>query len=291
MTVEQRASLATTGPDREAVNSAGIVLDGVVKRFERPDGSTLEAVSRVDESVAEGTFISVVGPSGCGKSTLLSIIAGLQPATEGEVSVAGKPVRGPQRSIGFVFQEDSTLPWKSVEENVRFGMRIAGVPADQQRTRAQEMIDLVGLQGFEKAYPSELSGGMRQRVAIARTLALDPDALLMDEPFGALDQQTRLLIGAEVRRIWAETHKTVVFVTHDIQEAILLSQEVWVMSYRPGRIIDRVQIDLPQDRGAEMIGSPAFGELFNRIWTRVRGEAMQAFEEDEHRPVAGDGRG
>jgi NitT/TauT family transport system ATP-binding protein len=144
------------------------------------------------------------------------------------------------------------------------------------------MIALVGLRGFENAYPPELSGGMRQRVAIARTLALDPTAMLMDEPFGALDQQTRLLIGGEVRRMWRETNKTVVFVTHDIQEAIMLSQEVWVMSYRPGRIIDKVQINLPDERDTDVIGSDAFNADFNRIWGLVRGEAMQAFQDLEH---------
>jgi NitT/TauT family transport system ATP-binding protein len=272
-------SAATPPP---SVNqAAAIEINDVSMRFTKADGQQLVAIERVDETVPAGRFVSIVGPSGCGKSTLLSLIAGLQQPTGGQVIVQGRHMTSPTRSVGVVFQEESTLPWKSVVENVRFGMVVARVPKQEQLARSTEMIDLVGLRGFENAYPSELSGGMRQRVAIARTLALDPTAMLMDEPFGALDQQTRLLIGGEVRRIWRETNKTVVFVTHDIQEAILLSQEVWVMSYRPGRIIDKVTVELPEDRD-NAIGTDAFNETFNRIWSLVRGEAMQAFAELEH---------
>jgi NitT/TauT family transport system ATP-binding protein len=272
-----QAAPATTGHA-----AARIRISDVGMRFTKADGSGVEAIRHVDETIEAGRFVAIVGPSGCGKSTLLSLIAGLQQPTSGEVAVGERVMKSPSRSVGVVFQEESTLPWKNVEDNVRFGMAVAGVDRREQQERAAAMIALVGLRGFEKAYPPELSGGMRQRVAIARTLALDPTAMLMDEPFGALDQQTRLLIGSEVRRIWRETNKTVVFVTHDIQEAILLSQEVWVMSYRPGRIIDKVEINLPAERDTSVIGSDAFNADFNRIWGLVRGEAMQAFDELEH---------
>jgi NitT/TauT family transport system ATP-binding protein len=262
--------------------AASISIRDVGMRFTKTDGSAVEAIRHVDETIDAGRFVAIVGPSGCGKSTLLSLIAGLQQPSSGEVAVGDRVMKSPTRSVGVVFQEESTLPWKTVTDNVRFGMAVAGVGRREQEERAADMIALVGLRGFENAYPPELSGGMRQRVAIARTLALDPSAMLMDEPFGALDHQTRLLIGGEVRRIWRETNKTVVFVTHDIQEAILLSQEVWVMSYRPGRIIDKVQINLPDDRDTDVIGTEPFNADFNRIWSLVRGEAMQAFEEIEH---------
>jgi NitT/TauT family transport system ATP-binding protein len=270
-------------------SAASISIRDVGMRFTKADGSAVEAIRHVDETIEAGRFVAIVGPSGCGKSTLLSLIAGLQQPSSGEVAVGDRVMKSPSRSVGVVFQEESTLPWKTVTDNVRFGMAVAGVSRREQEERAAAMIALVGLRGFENAYPPELSGGMRQRVAIARTLALDPTAMLMDEPFGALDQQTRLLIGSEVRRIWRETNKTVVFVTHDIQEAIMLSQEVWVMSYRPGRIIDKVEINLPAERDTSVIGTDAFNADFNRIWALVRGEAMQAFEEIEH--GARDGKG
>jgi NitT/TauT family transport system ATP-binding protein len=271
-------------PDSDG--AAAIEIDDVSMTFSTPQGD-VHAIDHVDQRVGAGRFVAIVGPSGCGKSTLLSLIAGLQQPTTGEIRIGGRVVRSPKRSTGVVFQEDSTLPWKNVVENVCFGMRVAGVDASTQRARAAELIALVGLRGFENAYPSQLSGGMRQRVAIARTLALEPNALLMDEPFGALDQQTRLLIGAEVRRIWRETHKTIVFVTHDIQEAILLSQEVWVMSYRPGRILDRVEVGLPENRDTASVGTAEFNTVFNHIWGMVRGEAMQAFEDIELAPHGG----
>ncbi len=238
---------------------------------------TVEAIRRVSEKVTRGRFISIVGPSGCGKSTLLTIAAGLVRPSAGQVRHRGRPVTGPDRSIGIIFQEESVLPWRSVMSNVRFGLEVSGVPAEAQRRRAREMVDLVGLQGFENARPSSLSGGMRQRVAIARTLALDPDILLMDEPFAALDEQTRLLLGAGLVKIWRATGKTVLFVTHNIQEAVLLSQEVWVMSYRPAVILDRVLVDLPYPRDLELVSTPGFNELTNHIWQFIRTEARKAF--------------
>lgn len=280
-------TVRATGASLPVRSAADIVIDNVSMSFATQDGGVVRAIDHISEKVEAARFVAIVGPSGCGKSTLLSLIAGLQTPSSGEIRIGGEVVRSPKRTTGFVFQEDSTLPWKTVMDNVCFGMRVAGVPKREQLTRAQELIALVGLRGFEKAYPAQLSGGMRQRVAIARTLALDPNALLMDEPFGALDQQTRLLIGAEVRRVWRETQTTVVFVTHDIQEAILLAQEVWVMSYRPGRILDSVVIDIPENRDTSSVGTPEFSAAFNHIWGLVRDGAIQAFEESEHSPLGG----
>ncbi|MBO0677210.1 ABC transporter ATP-binding protein [Mycolicibacterium sp. S2-37] len=248
--------------------------------FDAPAGKVV-AVTGVDQHVPHTSFVSIVGPSGCGKSTLLAVIAGLQKATTGHVSVGGKTVTGPDPKIGVVFQEDSTLPWRTVEENVGFAMEMIGTAKADRRRRAKDAIDLVGLSGFEKSYPSQLSGGMRQRVALARTLAVQPEVVLMDEPFAALDQQTRLFLGAEVRQIWARTHQTIVFVTHDISEAILLSQQVWVMSYRPGTIIDVVDIDLPDERDAGVVSTPRFNELHNRIWGSLQEESMRGFRQQE----------
>jgi NitT/TauT family transport system ATP-binding protein len=239
------------------------------------------AVEGITEHVPHSSFVSIVGPSGCGKSTLLNVIAGLQKATAGRASVGGKLVTGPDPKIGVVFQEDSTLPWRTVEENVSFAMEMIGTPKATRRQRAKQAIELVGLDGFEKSYPSMLSGGMRQRVALARTLAVQPEVVLMDEPFAALDQQTRLFLGAEVRQIWARTHQTIMFVTHDISEAILLSQQVWVMSYRPGTIIDVIDIDLPNDRDAGVVSTPRFNELHNRVWSSLQAESMRGFKQQE----------
>ncbi|HEY3688580.1 MAG TPA: ABC transporter ATP-binding protein [Streptosporangiaceae bacterium] len=267
-----------TGEDAPA---GGVALADVRVEFAARDSDgPVVAVDGVTQEIPARGFVSVVGPSGCGKSTLLSVIAGLRTATSGKVEIGGRTVSGPDRDVGVMFQEDSTLPWKNVTDNVRFPLQIAHVSRTEQAERAQDAIDLVGLGGFERRYPAELSGGMRQRVALARTLAMRPSVLLMDEPFAALDQQTRLLLGAEVRRIWGETHQTVLFVTHDISEAILLSQQVWVMSYRPGTIIDVVDVDLPEDRDSAVVATPRFNELQNRIWESLRTESMRGFAQE-----------
>ncbi|MQA93580.1 MAG: ATP-binding cassette domain-containing protein [Streptosporangiales bacterium] len=264
----------------------GISIHELGVAFSAKDGRVI-AVDGVTQEVPERGFVSIVGPSGCGKSTLLSVIAGLYAPTSGHVEVGGRRVTGPDRAVGVMFQEDSTLPWKTVLENVRFPLQVAKVPKSEQLTRAQQAIDLVGLGGFERRHPAELSGGMRQRVALARTLAMRPSVMLMDEPFAALDQQTRLLLGAEVLRIWRETHQTVLFVTHDISEAILLSQQVWVMSYRPGRIIDVVDVDLPEDRDASVVATPAFNALQNRVWEVLQAESMRGFAQENAVPASG----
>ena len=268
-------------PAPSEVRTNGIDIVDVEVAFATDDRSVLTAVAGVTQHVEPGSFVSIVGPSGCGKSTLLNVVAGLQAPSKGHVTIGTRRVAGPNRSLGIVFQEESTLPWKTVLGNVRFGMSVAGVSKAEQVRRAAAMIDLVGLDGFEQSYPAQLSGGMRQRVAIARTLAMDPDVLLMDEPFGALDQQTRIILGGELLRIWEATGKTVLFVTHDIQEAVLLSRQVWVMSYRPGRIIDVVDIDLPDHRDTTIVSTPRFNQLSNQIWDVVRAEAMLGFAQEE----------
>ncbi|CAN7295083.1 ABC transporter ATP-binding protein [Mycolicibacterium frederiksbergense] len=267
------------------MNTQGIQIENVSVVFDTAAGQ-VTAVKQIDQHIPPTSFVSIVGPSGCGKSTLLAVISGLQKATSGTVTVAGRPVSGPDPKIGVVFQEDSTLPWRTVEENVAFAMEMIGVEKAARRRRAQEAIELVGLRGFEKSYPSQLSGGMRQRVALARTLAVQPEVVLMDEPFAALDQQTRLFLGAEVRQIWARTHQTIMFVTHDISEAILLSQQVWVMSYRPGTIIDVVDIDLPDERDASVVSTPRFNELHNRVWGSLQAESMRGFQQQDTKEKA-----
>jgi NitT/TauT family transport system ATP-binding protein len=236
----------------------------------------LDVLASITQEVARGRFVSVIGPSGCGKSTLLEIVAGLREPSGGEITVLGQRVTGPHPLLAIVFQEDSTLPWRTVLENVELGLEVRGVPRPQRRATSEQIVDLVGLAGFERAYPSELSGGMRQRVAIARALALEPEVLLMDEPFGALDQQTRIYIGSELLEIWERTRKTVLFITHDMGEAVFLSDEVWVMTHRPGRIKAVVPIDLPRPRDADMLTSPRFHELTAQLWSELAPEAKLA---------------
>ena len=254
-----------------------IEIDDVGVRFTGAGGATVQALDGVSGTVPAGGFVSIVGPSGCGKSTLLDVVAGLRRPTTGRALVGDRVVTAPSRDVGVVFQEDSTLPWKTVAGNVAFALKAAGWPKAQRAARIAEMVRLVGLQGFEDAYPATLSGGMRQRVAIARTLALAPSVLLMDEPFGALDPQTRLMVGTEVRRLWQATGTTVLFVTHDINEALLLSEQVWVMAFRPGRVIDVIDVDLDDRRDAAIASTPAFAALAARVWERLRAESVRGF--------------
>ncbi|MDR5695329.1 MAG: ABC transporter ATP-binding protein [Armatimonadota bacterium] len=234
----------------------------------------VEALRDVSFSVEAGEFVAIVGPSGCGKSTLLEIIAGLQSPTAGEVVVLGKPVQGPRTEVGIVFQEDSTFPWLSTLENVKFGLKARGVPPGVQETLAKEVIQLVGLQGFEHHYPRELSGGMRQRVAIARTLVLRPQILLMDEPFGALDAQTRIVLGNELLRIWQEIQATILFVTHDLLEALRLADRVILMTRRPGQIKRIVETAAPRPREQTPVASAKTAELANMLWEELRQEVV-----------------
>jgi NitT/TauT family transport system ATP-binding protein len=230
----------------------------------------LQALADVTFSVHEKEFVTIVGPSGCGKSTLLQILAGLVPVSSGRVVVDGQPMSGPSpEKISVMFQDAWLLPWKTAVENVEFPLALRKVSAAVRRPRALELLDLVGLGGYAERYPAELSGGMKQRVAIARCLVQEPRVLLMDEPFAALDEQTRTRMGNELLHIWEKTSRTVVFVTHGLTEAIYLADRVFVMQARPGRIIESFAIELPRPRHIDMIGSENFGRLRNRIWDLI----------------------
>ena len=257
-----------------------LVVDDIVKRFEPADGS-MTAVDHVSLTVKQGEFMAVIGPSGCGKSTLFNVIGGLVDGYQGNVTVAGERVNGPHPSIGMVFQEESTFPWRTVTDNVAFPLEIAGVGKAERHERARHFIALVGLDGFENRYPSELSGGMRQRVAIARTLASEPKILLMDEPFGALDEQTRLLLGDKVLQIQHELKQTCLLITHNITEAVQLADRVLVMTYRPGKVKRIVEIDLPRPRSSEIVSSEAFGRYVAQIWADLREEASRGMRDEE----------
>jgi NitT/TauT family transport system ATP-binding protein len=281
--VSAAAALAPT----PAATSGKIPLSvrGVSKRFDTASGSTL-AVDDVSFDLKPGEFVSIIGPSGCGKSTLFHVIGGLTEATTGEVTVEGDRVRGPHPAIGIVFQEESTFPWRSVADNVAFPLEIAGVGRDERRAQARRFIEMVGLAGFEGRFPSELSGGMRQRVAIARTLAAKPRLLLMDEPFASLDEQTRLLLGDKVLQIQQELRQTTLLITHSITEAVQLSDRILVMSFRPGRIKRAVEVKLPRPRTSEVITSPEFGAYVADIWADLREEASRGLADAERRGKA-----
>ena len=257
-----------------------LVVDDVVVRFDTPDGS-VTAVDHVSFGVRPGEFLSVIGPSGCGKSTLFNVIGGLLGHTEGMVGVAGETINGPHQSIGMVFQEESTFPWRSVTDNVAFPLELIGMPKAQRIERARHFIALVGLDGFENRYPNELSGGMRQRVSLARTLASEPKILLMDEPFAALDEQTRLLLGDKVLQIQQQLKQTTLLITHNITEAVQMSDRILVMTYRPGRVKRIVDIDLPRPRTSEIVGSEAFGRYVAQIWADLREEASRGMRDEE----------
>jgi NitT/TauT family transport system ATP-binding protein len=231
----------------------------------------MQALQDISLCVDAGRFVVIVGPSGCGKTTLLLMMAGLRRQSAGTILCAGRPIDAPDPDrVGVVFQEASLFPWLNALENVEFPMSIRRAPIKERRARAEAMLNLVGLQGFGGRYPHELSGGMKQRVSIARGLVQDPPVLLMDEPFAALDEQTRMSMGHELLRIWSHTAKTVVFVTHSLTEAVYLADEVLVMSARPGRIIDRVAITLARPRTYEMMATDVFGRLRERIWQQIR---------------------
>lgn len=228
------------------------------------------ALNAVSLSVREGQFVTVVGPSGCGKSTLLHIVAGLVPATDGEVLIDGQRLTGPRPDkIGMVFQEPLLLPWKTAAENVEFPLVLQGGKGIDRRSRASALLELVGLREFVHSYPHELSGGMKQRVAIARGLVCNPRILLMDEPFAALDEQTRMRMWSELLQIWSRSRTTILFVTHGLVEAVYLADKVLVMGASPGRIIEKIDVNLPRPRTLEMLGSETLGELRNRVWRLI----------------------
>jgi len=246
----------------------------VTVRFDTPEGS-VTALDDISLDLVDGEFISVIGPSGCGKTTIFNILGGFVRPTVGTVTLDGHAVSGPDSKVGMVFQEDSTFPWRTVIENVAFPLEIAGVPKAKRLARARDYVALVGLSGFEQRRPAELSGGMRQRVALARTLITEPAILLMDEPFAALDEQTRALIGDKILQIQQELKQTTLLITHNITEAVQLSDRVLVMTYRPGKVKRIVDIDLPRPRTSEIIGSDRFGGYVASIWSDLREEASR----------------
>jgi NitT/TauT family transport system ATP-binding protein len=256
-------------------------IKNVTKRF----GGGIVAVRDMSFDVKPGEFISVIGPSGCGKSTLFNIIGGFIKDYDGEVVLDGQGKPG-DRTIGTVFQEESTFPWRTTLQNVMFPLEAIGMPKKERIERAEHFIRLVGLEGFENNYPSELSGGMRQRTAIARTLAFDPKVLLMDEPFAALDEQTRLLLGDKVLQIQQDLEQTTLLITHNITEAVQLSDRVVVMSYRPGTLKRIIPIDLPRPRSSEIMSSERFGQLVGMIWSDLREEASRGMQETERKRVS-----
>ncbi len=255
--------------------SAQIVVEKVCHTYRPPRGREVLALDNVGLEVREREFVALLGPSGCGKSTLLYLIGGFLATEQGAIRIDGVPVGGPGPDRGIVFQHFALFPWKTVRGNVLYGLEKAGLPRAERERRAQEYIEMVGLHGFEDSYPSHLSGGMKQRAAIARTLAIDPKILLMDEPFGALDAQTRSLMQGELLRIWQRARKTVIFVTHDVQEAALLAERVVVMSARPGRV--KAVVETKFDRSdPELARSKPFIETVGQIWGLVRDEALRA---------------
>jgi len=257
-----------------------LVVDDLTVRFETGEGPVL-AVDGVSFDVRPGEFLSVIGPSGCGKSTVFNVVGGLLSNHQGRVAVAGETITGPHSSIGMVFQEESTFPWRTVIDNVAFPLELTGMAKAERTERARHFISMIGLTGFENRYPSELSGGMRQRVSLARTLASEPKILLMDEPFAALDEQTRLLLGDKVLQIQQQLRQTTLLITHNITEAVQMSDRILVMTYRPGRLKRIVDIDLPRPRSSEVVGSEKFGRYVAQIWNDLREEASRGISDQE----------
>src|SRR5690242_7171516 len=253
-----------------------LAVEVLSKRF-----ADLTALESVSFAVKKGEFVALIGPSGCGKSTLFNIIGGLIGDYSGRVLVDGEAVAGAHRAIGMVFQEESTFPWRTTLDNIAFPLEIAGMKKAEREARARDLVKLVGLEGFEARYPAELSGGMRQRTALARTLAFEPKILLMDEPFAALDEQTRLLLGDKLLQIQQELQQTTLLITHNIAEAVQLADRVVVMTFRPGRVKRIFEIDLPRPRDSAIVGSAAFGQYVAQIWNDLREEASKGLSASE----------
>jgi NitT/TauT family transport system ATP-binding protein len=269
-----------------AASRAHVTLAGINQVFpSKAGGPAVHALGPLDLALNAGEFFSVVGPSGCGKSTLLEIIAGLIEPTAGTVVIDGQPVQGSvPEGIGVVFQEDASFPWLTVADNIAFGLKRAGVAAAVARARVERALELTGLRGFRAAYPAQLSGGMRQRVCIARTLVTEPRLILLDEPFGALDQQTRLLMGDEVLNLWRATGATVMLITHALDEAAILSDRIGVMSARPGRFIDIVATGWSRDRDSRIATSERFGAVTAHLWALLRDESLKAIKQSAAPP-------
>ncbi|HEY5309376.1 MAG TPA: ABC transporter ATP-binding protein [Casimicrobiaceae bacterium] len=236
----------------------------------------LHALGPLDLELRRGEFFAVVGPSGCGKSTLLELIAGLTAATAGAIEFEGRPISGQApEGIGVVFQDDASLPWLNVADNAAFGLRRTNLGSAEKKERVRDVLNLVGLADFATSFPAQLSGGMRQRVCIARTLVMRPSLILLDEPFGALDQQTRLLMGEELLRMWRETKATVFLITHALDEAAMLADRIGVMSARPGRLVDVIETNWPRERDSQIVEDSAFGAITARMWKTLRGESIK----------------
>jgi NitT/TauT family transport system ATP-binding protein len=261
------------------MSDAHVVLKGVTRIFARNGQEPLHALGPIDLELRSGEFFAVVGPSGCGKSTLLDLIAGLSAASDGRIAINGAPVTGQvPEGVGVVFQDDASFPWLTVWDNIAFGLRRQGASDATVKERVAAALSLMGLADFANAYPAQLSGGMRQRVCIARTLVLQPRLILLDEPFGALDQQTRLLMGDELLNLWRQTGATVLLITHALDEAAMLSDRVGVMSARPGRFLEIVETRWPRDRDSTIVASPEFGPIASRLWSLLRGESLKAMQ-------------
>lgn len=274
-------AVAARAPTPAAHPEAHAVLTAVMRYFNKPGERELfHALGPIDLTLLKGEFFSVVGPSGCGKSTLLDALAGLAKPSSGTVMFEGKPVRGVPDGVGVVFQEDASFPWLNVRDNIAFGLRAAGVDGAEINRRVEYAMGFMGLRDFARAYPAQLSGGMRQRVCIARTLVIQPRLILLDEPFGALDQQTRLLMGDELLRLWRETSATVLLITHALDEAAMLSDRVGVMSSRPGLFIDIVETGWSRERDSQVVSTPRFGEITSRLWEKLRIESLKVMGAD-----------
>ena len=255
-----------------------VIVEGVSKTYVDRTGQPVHALDGIDLRVESEEFAAVLGPSGCGKSTLLNLIAGLLTPSAGAIWVEGELAPG-RVTTAMVFQEFALFPWRTVQANVEFGLEEMRVPAAERTRRARAFIELTGLAGFEARYPHQLSGGMRQRVGIARALAVEPAVLLMDEPFSALDAQTRQLMQEELLTIWERTRQTIVYVTHNIHEAVYMADRVVVLSRRPGRVLAEVKVELPRPRAERMLGEPAFVAAVERIWSLIREQAAAALRD------------
>jgi len=266
--------MTATAPD-DGIHAS---LSGVTRVYPGAAGTQpVHALGPVDLDLKRGEFFAVVGPSGCGKSTLLEVLAGLQQPTQGTVTFEGRTIVGEvPDGIGVVFQEDASFPWLTVADNAAFGLRRSGIVESEVQRRVDDALAFMGLKDFSRAYPAQLSGGMRQRVCIARTLVLQPRLILLDEPFGALDAQTRLLMGDEVLRLWRRTGATVLLITHALDEAAMLSDRIGAMSARPGRFLDIVETGWPRERDSTIVGEARFGEITGRLWDNLRGESLKS---------------
>lgn len=260
------------------IAAAHVTLCAAEKIFQRAGSKeSVHALGPVDLDLREGEFFAVVGPSGCGKSTMLELIAGLTAASRGSVAFEGVPIAGRiPDGVGVVFQEDACFPWMTVRANIDFGLRRARLNRSERERRVSAALEMMGLMGFAESYPAQLSGGMRQRVCIARTLVMQPRLILLDEPFGALDQQTRLLMGDELLRLWRHTEATVFLITHALDEAAMLADRIGVMSARPGRLLDVVETGWPKERDSRIVEDSRFGEITARLWRSLREESMKS---------------